>query len=108
MSSLASIQTVLQRFSSVSYYKVNDTKSKILELDLDAVSRNLLQNLYPYPWADTGITYLGIPLTKYSMTLFSNNYVGVKQMLIKETAKLSKFEFSLVWEASRLQNAHSS
>lgn len=94
ISSLASIQSVLQRFSTISYYKVNENKSYILDLGLDAITSNLLRNFYTYSWADAGISYLGITLTKYTRNLFSSNYIEAKQTLIRETSKLSKFEFS--------------
>lgn len=90
VSSLASFQNVLKRFSSISYYKVNENKSYILDLGLDAITSDLLRNFYTYPWADTGISYLGITLTKSVKGLFNNNHTETKQMLIKETTKLSK------------------
>lgn len=63
-----------------------------LDLGLDAVTSNLLRNCLTYPWADTGISYLGITLTKSTRGLCANNYTEAKQMLTRETAKLSKHE----------------
>lgn len=94
-SSLASVQMLLNKFSAVSYYKVNEHKSFILGLGLDAVASNILMSEYPYPWADHGIKYLGITLTKSTKGLFTHNYVEARQMLITETSKISKFE--LTW-----------
>lgn len=94
ISSLALVQSVLQRFSPISYYKVNKNKSFILDLGIDGTTSNLLCKLYPYPWAYTGITYLGITLTKSTKALFKNNYIDARHMLLQETAKLSKFTFS--------------
>lgn len=94
ISSLASVQDVLMKFSCISYYKVNATKSYILDLGLDAVTSNILRNQYVYPWAETGISYLGITLTKSTKGLFNSNYIDTKQMLLQETAKLAKFEIS--------------
>lgn len=93
-SSLASVQLLLKRFSTLSYYKVNEHKSYILDLGIDATTSNLLQTQYPYPWADDGIPYLGITLTKSTRGLFAHNYTGAKQMMITETTRLSKHEFS--------------
>lgn len=86
LSSLASVQLLLQRFSNISYYKVNEHNSYILYLGLDAITSNLLWNRYPYPWTDTGIPYLGITLTKSTKGLFTQNYTEIKQMLIRETS----------------------
>lgn len=61
---------------------------------MDATTSNLLQNQYPYHWADNGIPYLGITLTKSTRGLFTHNYTDAKQMMISETTKLSKHEFS--------------
>lgn len=94
LSSLASVHHLLHRFGSISYYKVNENKSYILDLVLDAVTSTLLRNNFTYPWADRGITYLGITLTKSTKGLFAANYVKAKQMLLRETTKLSKHEFS--------------
>lgn len=44
LSSLASVQQLLHRFGTISYYKVNENKSYILDLGLDAVTSNLLRN----------------------------------------------------------------
>lgn len=58
-SSLAEVQNILNWFRRVSHYKVNTTKSFILELNLDATTKSLLQHS---AWADKDISYLGIQL----------------------------------------------
>lgn len=72
---------------------MNENKYYILDLGLDAVTSTLLRNNFTYPWADRGITYLGITLTKSTKGLFAANYVEAKQMLLREKTKLSKHEF---------------
>lgn len=73
---------------------MNENKSFILDLGLDAVTNTLIRHNFTYPWADGGITYLGITLTKSTKGLFTANYVEAKQMLLRETTNLSKHEFS--------------
>ena len=83
VSSLAAVQSVLQKFNNVSPYKVNENKSYVLGLGLDAITSNILHNLYTYPWADKGIAYLRITLTKSKgypviTTLKPNECLSVK------------------------------
>lgn len=63
-SSLAEVQSILNWLSKVSYYKVNTTKSFILDIKLDAKTKNLLQLQYFFTWADKDISYLGIQLPR--------------------------------------------
>lgn len=62
-SSLAEVQKLLKWFGQVSYYKLNTTKSHILDLKLDATTKNLLQAQYPFARPDKNISYLGVLLT---------------------------------------------
>lgn len=75
---LPEVQQTLQRFSNVSYYKVNNNKSYILDLGIDATVRNLLQAQYSYVWVETDIIYLGVQLTRSTKILLaptSNHYL---------------------------------
>ena len=73
-SSLVEVQKQLTWFSNVSYYKVNTTKSFILNINLDATTRNLLQLRHQFIWADKEISYLGVKLTRSVKHLFSVNF----------------------------------
>lgn len=73
-SSLNEVYKMLQGFSRVSYYKVNESKSTILNLHLDGTTRSILQQPYLFTWAETVIPYLGIKLTKSVKGLFQVNY----------------------------------
>lgn len=85
--SLALVQSILQRFSDVYYYNVNASKFHILDLGLNGTTRNLLSNSYPFQWAESGISYLGISLTKSTKGLFKDNFIPFRQ---KFTSPLSK------------------
>lgn len=61
--SLPSIHEALQTFNKVSYYKVNKTKSYILNLGIpEKLSHDLAQK-FPHIWKKEGIKYLSITLT---------------------------------------------
>lgn len=61
--SLPEVQKTLAWFSDISYYKINKTKSYILNLDVNKSSSDRLKLQFPYTWGDNSITYLGIQLT---------------------------------------------
>lgn len=59
ITSLASVQSVLQWFSNISYYKVNESN---LDLGLDGITSNLLRNMYS--WADSYFLPRDLPSPK--------------------------------------------
>lgn len=101
--SLPAVQMTLSWFSEVSYYKVNYTKSSIL--NLDATSSNLFQNLHPYVWADNNISYLGIHLTKSTKSLFQTNYIPYRTKL-QDLNNLARFEFSWIGRLAAFKMLH--
>lgn len=93
--SLAEVQQTLQSFSNVSYYKVNTNKSYILDLGIDATTKNFLQAKYSYAWAETDITYLGVQLMRSTKNLFTANFKPLLTKLQSNTQQLAKHE--LTW-----------
>lgn len=83
---LASAHQVLKMFNGLSYHKVNDTKSYIIQ--------HKLAGLYPYTWSVTGITYLGITLTPKVEELFKANYLPFLDRLRPKLQNLAKTELS--------------
>lgn len=81
-------------FRKVFYYKLNATKSYILDLKLDATTKNLLQAQYPFFWPDKSISYLGIHLTRSVKHLFSANYKPLLTKLHSETQSIINQELS--------------
>lgn len=51
-SSLAEAQKLLHWFRRISYYKLNTSKSHILDLKIDATTKNLLKVQFPFAWSD--------------------------------------------------------
>lgn len=89
LSSLLKIQTAPE-FGEISYYKVNEFKSHIINMGLDGVLWNLLELFYPYPWKDSKIDYLGIKLTNSTKHLFSINFLPFRQQFSQELEPLAK------------------
>ena len=92
--SLASAHQVLQLFTTVSYYKVNETKSHILGVGIPARTRHALSTRFPFPWKEKGISYLGITLTSSASELVRENYTPFLQRLHTKLEALAKFELS--------------
>lgn len=92
--SLAEVQTTLNWFSRVSYYKLNTSKSSILDINLDATTKNLLQAQYSFTWADKEITYLGIQLPKTTKNLYSSNFLPLLHKIKTDSQQITKHELS--------------
>lgn len=60
--SLRAIQDTLHQFSSVSYYKLNTTKSVVFPTPLPPQMAARLKSNTPYMWASTCIPYLGVQI----------------------------------------------
>lgn len=72
--SLPQTLQILQSFSSVSYYKVNFSKSLILDLGVEHSTKKYLQDSLPFSWASDSIPYLGITLTQRVQSIPRKNY----------------------------------
>lgn len=55
--SLQIAHQILMIFSTLSYYKVNFSKSLLLDLEVDQTSKVLLQQSLLYMWNDIGISH---------------------------------------------------
>lgn len=92
--SLPRVKQILDKFGTISLYKVNKIKSNILDLGLDGTTRIFLSLSIPYKWAENGIPYLGITLTRSTKLLFQLNYTPFKSQMSKELQNMAKFELS--------------
>lgn len=72
--SLPSVHEALLFFNKVSYYKINKTKSYILNLGIPDKDSQELKQTFPYIWKKDGVRYLGITLTPRTEDLISANY----------------------------------
>lgn len=88
--SLGAVQDTLHLFHTVSYHKVNTTKSYVLNLDID----HPLKQSYPCVWKEEGISYLGTTLTSSTKSLYKANYAPFLQGVHNSLSHISNFELS--------------
>lgn len=92
--SLEAVQLRLKDFGSISYYKVNDSKSSILGLNVPPDVQSFITSHFPYSWAKQSITYLGVQLTANTNSTFQENYSPFLQSLQMDLLNISKFTLS--------------
>lgn len=64
----------LDRFGSLTDYKVNSSKSLILGISITPKLKQKLQSSYPFSWREPSIPYLGIYITKSVSRLIEANF----------------------------------
>lgn len=94
LTSLKQAHKILTDFGDISYYKVNFTKSLILDVGGPPSIRNILQKQLPYMWSKRGITYLGITLTNTTSALVKANIIPLITKLETQLKDMSKKEIS--------------
>lgn len=92
--SLASVQSTLELFNRVSYYKVKESKSYIWGLGIDPSLQGKLKAHFPYTWSAEGIKYLGITLTASTDQLVKSNYTPFINILSNKLQDIAKVELS--------------
>ena len=80
--SVPAILSVINAFSLISGYKVNDSKSEAMPLG-DFGSINLLSN-FPFRWATSGFVYLGIKVSPNTEDLGKLNFTSTIRALKKD------------------------
>lgn len=88
--SLRAAQDTLDKFSEISYYKVNASKSIILGIGIDNPTKTAIQQDIPYPWATESISYLGVQLTSTITKLYEANYFPLISKMQQELSKIQK------------------
>lgn len=95
--SLPIIRSTLTQYAEVSYFKLNETKSLILNLHTPLQTQRTLTKSFPFKWTDHLIPYLRINLTPTTTQLFKYNYEPLlhkdllhKDLLSYRSAGLSK------------------
>lgn len=90
--SLPSVTALLELYGSLTYYKVNTSKSLILDLFVNPRIKQTLMSKFPYSWQECYIPYLGILLHKKSSKLIEVNFPPLYQSIQTEITRLSKVE----------------
>lgn len=65
---------ILTKFGKISGLKINQQKSKALNISLSPDLQKQLQDSLPFTWSTTHLPYLGISLTANPADLYSANY----------------------------------
>lgn len=90
--SLPAVQHILDSFSSISLYKLNHSKSLMLNVGLDLQTTNIISAESPFAWATNSfLPYLGIKLTFPSHILLQTNFedlIGKLMCLSKELSRV--------------------
>lgn len=92
--SLANTTTLLKLYGSLSYYKVNTSKSLILDLSLTPSMKHRLKNRFPYSWQESSLPYLGIHLTRNLSNLIKANFPPLLKSTQLEIDRIAKVENS--------------
>lgn len=92
--SLPVVHQILNNFNLVSFYKVNETKSNILGININNTMKQKLQSQFSYPWSSNTLSYLGITLTSPMSNLYKENYAPLLSETQKETNKIGKLYLS--------------
>lgn len=81
LDSMIGLTKILDEYSAIPGYKVNEKKSKIMGLNTEKGLRMKLQALYKISWVQKGTKYLGIKISDNPNELLSNNILSYKSTL---------------------------
>lgn len=90
--SLPNITNLLDLYGSMTYYKVNTSKSLILDFSLSSGTRQRLQSNFPYTWQESSLPYLGIHLPKKLSSLIPANFPPLLRSTQLDIDRISKVE----------------
>ncbi|XP_030046348.1 zinc finger protein 721-like [Microcaecilia unicolor] len=84
----------IEEFSTVSGFKVNMSKSEVLNVSLPEELVGTLRSTYAFRWADRSIRYLGVNLTARLSELFAVNYKGLAGTLTEDLGRWGDLDLS--------------
>lgn len=76
---LPAILKEFSRFSSVSNFKVNLSKTILFNVSLDSAELTAITSHFSFPVISSSLRYLGIKLTRDPADLFSYNFLPLLQ-----------------------------
>uniref|UniRef100_A0A803K7A0 Reverse transcriptase domain-containing protein n=1 Tax=Xenopus tropicalis TaxID=8364 RepID=A0A803K7A0_XENTR len=97
--SLPSILKLFNAYGSLSNFKVNLSKSEILNINLPKTSQTTLESNFQFKWAKNNIQYLGVKIDADHTKAYQNNYLpllGKIQNLASHWSKLKLSWFSKI------------
>lgn len=84
MSSLKALESVLDSFSRVSYYKLKISKSSAFQVGIAKDVLSELKSSFKYQWETNKHSYLDITFTSPSTQTYEANYKALLQVLAKD------------------------
>lgn len=93
-SSLPVVCDILDKFNAYSFYKVNESKSNILQTGVANPIKRELQSKIPFQWVSSSMSYLSISLTIPMNNLFSHNFTPFLNTCKQDLQKISKQHLS--------------
>lgn len=98
--SLTAVDSILDKFSRVSYYKLNVYKSFALPMGIMGKALQDLKLSFQYQWETNKLTYLGTTLTYPSTQTYEAKYGALWKTILKDFSGIGKFTLSWIGRAA--------
>lgn len=98
ISSFPTILNVLNKYSSISGYKLNYQKSELMPVN--ALAKSLPTTIVPFRWSCNGFRYLGIQITPFLSDLYRMNLTPLMEKTVADFARWSTLPVSLAGRIS--------
>ena len=92
--SLPNLMSEFSSFQTLSNFKINLSKSEILNITVPQPIADQLKPLFPFRWEPARMKYLGIYLTPHLHSLFRHNYIPLLNTIKDDLRKWSSFSHS--------------
>ena len=93
---LEEVTAILDKFGSVSYYKINHSKCFVLPMNIPPDLVVKLKQQSSYNWDNPSITYLGIQLTYPPNKLYEANYPSLLTQITQDTQSIKNTQLSWI------------
>lgn len=101
--SVPDLKKLFEIFGYISNFKVNQSKSKALKINLPPHQLKLMKDNYSYKWEKSSLKYLGINLTNNLESLYLSNYKPLLTNITKDLNRWTPRSFSWFGRASILK-----
>ncbi|KAM8977104.1 adhesion G-protein coupled receptor G2 [Pelodytes ibericus] len=97
---LPNLMRELDTYGALSNFKVNMEKSVALNINFPQDTVDSLASSFPFKWAATSFTYLGITVTADLQHLYTKNYIRILNVIKTDLAKWTTKHLSWFGKAS--------
>lgn len=101
--SIPSILAEIDRFGSLSNYKLNISKTEALNLSLSHATLASLKSNFSFQWRPNSISYLGTAIPKQTSDIYSLNFSPLLQKLRKLTEERTDLPLSWIGRINTLK-----